>query len=291
LNAGLVVNPAAGKRSVSSISRIKGLLKKETSLRIRITQKRGDAESFARELKGADLIIVAGGDGTVNEVVNGLLSDGATETPLQVPPLAVIPLGTANVLAQELSIPLNIEDAVRLALTGSGRKISLGMINGRYFILMVGIGFDGQTVYNLRKTLKRISGKGAYVVSGLMELAAYRPPSIRVKTDRGDITGTSAIIGNARGYGGTFHVTPEADITQPILDLCLFRGRGRMDIMKYAFGVVTKRHLKYGDVHYEKCSVLEVSSSERVHIQVDGDYFGTLPSKIHTADAGLSIIC
>jgi YegS/Rv2252/BmrU family lipid kinase len=291
LKAGLVVNPAAGRKSISSIDRIIDLLKSETSLSVRITEKRGDAESFARELRGVDLIIVAGGDGTVNEVVNGLLLDGGIDTSLKHPPVAVVPLGTANVLALELSIPSDIEEAVRLALRGSQRNISLGVINGRYFILMAGVGFDGQTVLNLRKRLKGISGKGAYVVSALMELVSYRPPTIRVKTDGGELTGTSAVIGNARGYGGTFQVTPRADITRPILDLCLFRGRDRMDIIKYAFGVVTKRHLKYGDVHYEKCSVLEVSSSERVHIQVDGDYFGTLPAKVHAADAGIRVIC
>ena len=91
-------------------------------------------------MSGADRIIIAGGDGTINEVINGILSSDTADR--RGVPLAVIPLGTANVLAKELNIPEKIEDALKLALAGSAQKVSLGRINGRYFSLMTGIGFD-----------------------------------------------------------------------------------------------------------------------------------------------------
>ncbi len=290
MEAGLVVNPVAGKRAGRSIDRIESLLSKKVSLKTLVTQNRGDAASFARELSGADLVIVAGGDGTVNEVINGLLLSGDLKSSKR-PSLAIIPLGTANVLATELSIPFGIEDSVGLALTGSPKKISLGRINGRYFSLMAGIGFDGETVLRVSSLIKKISGKGAYILSGIIRLLRYNPPIINVKTDSINISGTTAVIGNASCYGGTSQVTPEARITEPLLDLCLFKGERRMDMLRYVFGVLTKRHLNYKDVYYEKCSHIQISSNETVHIQIDGDYFGTLPVNIDAIHNALSIVC
>ena len=290
MEAGLVVNPVAGGRAFRSIDRLEELLMKEVALKTLVTRNRGDAESFARELAGRDTIIVAGGDGTINEVINGLLLSDNTEASNK-SSLAIIPLGTANVLANELSIPERIEDAVHLALTGVARKISLGRINGRYFSLMAGIGFDGETVLNVRSSIKRLSGKGAYILSGILNLLRYNPSIINVKTDRTNISGTTAVIGNTHFYAGRFHVTSKASISEPSLDLCLFMGKRRKDMLKYVFGVITERHLKYNDVYYEKCSQLEISSAGTVHIQVDGDYFGTLPVKIDIVPDALNIIC
>ena len=104
MEAGLVVNPVAGGRAFRSIDRLEELLMKEVALKTLVTRNRGDAESFARELAGRDTIIVAGGDGTINEVINGLLLSDNTEASNK-SSLAIIPLGTANVLANELSIP------------------------------------------------------------------------------------------------------------------------------------------------------------------------------------------
>lgn len=290
MEAGLVVNPVAGGRAFRSIDRLEELLMKEVALKTLVTRHRGDAESFARELAGRDTIIVAGGDGTINEVINGLLLSDNTEASNK-PSLAIIPMGTANVLANELSIPERIEDAVHLALTGVARKISLGRINGRYFSLMAGIGFDGETVLGVNRSIKRLSGKGAYILSGIMNLLRYNPSIINIKTERTNISGTNAVIGNTHFYAGRFHVTSKASITEPSLDLCLFMGKRRKDMLKYVFGVITERHLMYKDVYYEKCSHLEISSFGTVHIQVDGDYFGTLPVKIDVVHEALNIIC
>ena len=290
MEAGLVVNPVAGGRALRSIYKVEELLRKEVSLKTFVTRKRGDAESFARELSGRDAIIVAGGDGTINEVINGLLLSDNTEAS-KIPSLAIIPWGTANVLANELSIPGGTEDAVHLLLTGEPKKISLGRINGRFFSLMVGIGFDGETVLGVSSAIKRVTGKGAYILSGIMNLLRYNPSIINIKTDRHTISGTTAIIGNTHYYAGRFHVTSEASIIEPFLDLCLFTGRRRKDMLRYVFGVIRERHLKYKDVHYEKCSHLEISSAGTVYIQVDGDYFGTLPVKIDVVSDALNIIC
>lgn len=287
MDVSLVINPIAGNRAFRFIKRIEDLFRKRASLATFITKKRGDAFAYAREVQGTELIVVAGGDGTFNEVINGLLSGGRAGGVA----LAFLPLGTTNVLAKELGIPEDIEKAVQLALTGTPKKICLGRINGRYFSLMAGIGFDGETVYGVRGNLiKKISGKGAYILSGIKTLFRYSPPPIRIRTPGKEITGYTAIIGKASCYGGYFRVTPKASLTEPVLDLCVFTGNRRRDFLRYVIGVVRKRHLSFTDVVYEKCAEIEATSPGTVHIQIDGDYFGTLPARIDVVPDAISLI-
>ena len=289
MNASLVVNPVAGNRAHRSAERIETLLRKKVFLQSFITRKKGDAFSFAKGLKDTDRIIVAGGDGTVNEVINGLLSSGRDET--RNIPLAIVPSGTANVMAVELGIPKDIERAVDLSMSGTARKISLGRINGKYFSLMAGIGFDGETVLGVKNNLlKRISGKGAYVVSGIRTLSKYPPSLIRLKTPEGEFTGYTAVISNVRSYGGAFHIAPQASVTEPLLDICMFKGRTWKDLLRFIYGIIRGKHLKYSDVVYIKSTEIEVFSEGEVHVQVDGDYYGKLPVKIDIVRDALSLV-
>ncbi len=291
MNASLIVNPIAGSTAFRSIKKIEDLLKKRVSLTTLTTRKKGDAHAFSRELSETDLIIVAGGDGTFNEVINGMLSSQGNLPEKKRIPLALLPLGTTNVLAKELNIPEVIEKAVHLVLTGNPKKISLGRINGHYFSLMAGIGFDGAAVFKLKNYIKKFSGKGAYILSGIKTLADYCPPLIEVQTSRGSFTGYTAVVGNAHFYGGYFQVTPKASLIEPLLDICLFQGKTRRDLIRFVSGVIMKKHLNFKDVFYGKFSELEISSREPVHIQIDGDYFGTLPAKIGVLPEAVSIIC
>ncbi len=250
---------------------------------------------FFKGGEGGILIIVAGGDGTINEVINGLLASGISDS---LPPVALLPLGTTNVLAKELGIPEDIEQSLQLALTGSPKRISLGriVITGnsypvtRYFCLMTGIGFDGAAVYGVKNGIKKISGKGAYILSGIRHLAKYSPALIKVNTSNGVLTGYAAVVGNARCYGGYFSVTPKASITEPKLDLCLFGGKTRRDLIRFVNGVVSKNHLNFNDVFYGKFTEMEIVSDREVHVQTDGDYFGTLPLKIDVVKDALSLV-
>jgi YegS/Rv2252/BmrU family lipid kinase len=289
LNVSLVVNPIAGNKAHKSINRIEELLKSRATLNSLVTRKKGDAFNFAKNLSNTDRIVVASGDGTLNEVINGICNSG--DTGLRDVPIALIPLGTTNVLAKDRCIPEQIEKAVDLALNGTPRKISLGRINGRYFVIMAGIGIDGEAVLGVRENiLKKISGKAEHIVSGIKSLVRYDPPLITVKTDDGVFTGYTAVIGNARSYAGYFHVTPEASITEPVLDICMFRSKTRKDIIRFVGGVIMKRHLRYKDVLYGKYKEMEVASSGTVHVQIDGDYFGTLPVKIDSIESAVTLV-
>jgi diacylglycerol kinase (ATP) len=291
LNVSLIVNPVSGKRALRSLSRIESLLRDKVVLNTFITRKKGDASVFSSALSGTDRVIIAGGDGTFNEVINGMLTPGKDLTERRSIPLAIIPLGTANVLAGELGIPVDIESAVQIALTGTVKKISLGRINGHFFSLMAGIGYDGETVHRFSLGVKRVFGKGAYVLSGIQTLTGYNPSLILLKTQKETFTGFSAVIGNACRYGGNYQVTPKADITASQLDLCLLKSKTRKKLIRFIKGVILNNHLELDDVIYRKISKLEITSRDTVHVQVDGDYFGTLPVTIEVAKDSIEFVC
>ncbi len=289
MNVSLVVNPIAGNKAYKSIKKLESLLRGKVSLTTFVTENKGDAFDFAKEQKDSGRIIVAGGDGTVNEVINGILSSNNAD--IKNASIAIVPLGTANVMAKELGIPEEIEKALELSLQGTPKRISLGRINGKYFSLMAGIGFDGETVLGVKSGLfKKVLGKGAYVLSGLNTLMKYHPPRITLKTMKEETSGYTAVISNARCYGGKFYLTPDASITEPVLDICLFRNNTRRGIARLISGVLRNRHLNDSDVSHFKASEIEISSPGIVHVQIDGDYFGTLPVKIETVKDALNLI-
>lgn len=253
-----------------------------------MTERSGHAEELARGCleKRHELIIAAGGDGTINEVMNGIVFSGT--------PLAILPMGTTNVLAKELGIPENITGALERAIKGVPRKISLGHIESgegrysRYFCLMAGIGFDGKAVHDVAEGLKKISGKAAYILSGIQSMLSYPPGEIVVRSDGREFICYSAIVGKSSKYGGNLRVTPDASLLDPFLYTCIFRGKNRRDIMRYFLGILRGTHVGYQDVEYMKCSSLEVTG--KVHIQIDGDYLGMTPARISAATDAMDLV-
>lgn len=287
----LIVNPAAKKASERKIQQAAMLLRSAGhEVEVYFTEKGGDAEGFAREasLSGADLIVAAGGDGTINEVINGLAYTGTK--------MAILPMGTTNVLAKELGIPENIEGAVKRILNGSAHTVSFGKITfthhasriTRYFCLMAGIGFDADAVYGISERLKRYSGKWAYIASGLRMLSMYSPERLTFGVNGIAYAGYSAIIGKASRYGGDFKATPDASITEPELYACIMHGKRRVDVLRYVYGIVTGRHLRFKDITYLKTSSVQVDGT--AHAQVDGDYLGTTPATISVARDALKVV-
>jgi len=122
--------------------------------------------------------VVAGGDGTINEVINGIAGSSM--------PVGIIPLGVSNVLALELGIPLNSERASDIVIKGNVRPVPLGISNGRYFFLMAGVGFDAEVVCRLNMRLKRYLRKLTYILTGIKVIFSYKPPTIKIITDSGE---------------------------------------------------------------------------------------------------------
>jgi YegS/Rv2252/BmrU family lipid kinase len=287
----LIANPTALKASDKKVAMASYYLQsKGYEVEVLFTHRRGDAEILARESlkRSPSLIIAAGGDGTFNEVVNGIKGSEI--------PMAILPLGTTNVLARELAIPENVEGAMERALKKNPSRISLGKITladspkkqSRFFILMAGIGYDGMAVRGTSETLKKFSGKGAYVFSGMMTLFTFHPSPLHFEVDGKHYEGHSGIIGNAAKYGGAFSVTPDARLNDPALYVCIFKGKKRIDLMRYVFGILTGTHLKYRDLEYLRAEQVEISGI--ADVQIDGDYFGMTPAKVEIVPNALNLI-
>ncbi|MEW6068758.1 MAG: diacylglycerol kinase family protein [Nitrospirota bacterium] len=293
----IISNPVAKKASEKKISIASNFLKsKGYKVEIFSTKKRGDAENFARNAitESPHLIIAAGGDGTFNEVANGI---AGSETPM-----AILPLGTTNVLAKETGIPENVEKAMEIAVSNTPKTISLGKISclrenqithqqlpiTRYFILMAGIGFDAEAVFGINENIKKVSGKGAYIYSGFKVLLNFKPSDLAFDIDGKIYSGSSAVIGNTAKYGGNFKITPDARLSEPNLCICLFKGKKRGDILRYVIGILTKSHLRFNDIEYLKANRIQINGNS--HIQIDGDYLGMTPAKVEIAPDVLRLV-
>jgi diacylglycerol kinase (ATP) len=274
----LICNPVAQKVSKKKILKASYFLKsKGYSTDILYTEKKGHAENLARQAVKTSpmLIIAAGGDGTFNEVVNGIAGSEV--------PMAILPLGTTNVLAKELNVSEDVDEALEVAIKGNPKTVSLGRIApaahslhaARYFVLMAGIGFDGEAVFGVNEILKTFSGKGAYIYSGIKTLSGFKPAELIFHIDGKTFSGYTAIIGKAAKYGGHYMITPDAKLSDPFLYVCLFKGKNRLDFLRYALGIFMGRHLRFEDVEYMKATTIGVNGS--AHIQIDGDYFGKTP--------------
>ncbi len=282
----LIANPVSGRASRATIGEAQLALESHGySVRCLLTQKRGDAERFASEelsLK-PDLFVIAGGDGTVNEAINGLAGSGAT--------MAVLPLGTANVLAMELDLPFSVKAAIETAVTGKARSVSLGEISAecgtRRFCLMAGFGFDAEAVFRVSDRLKGLTGKLAYIVSGIGVALRGKSTPLRVEIDGSPRDCNHVIVSNSKKYAGNQTLAPDADISKPGFEVTLIKGSGP-GVALFALALLAGLHKRLWFV--ETVMGREVSIEGNAHIQIDGDYFGLSPARISTREDMLRIV-
>ncbi|ORJ55842.1 diacylglycerol/lipid kinase family protein [Geothermobacter hydrogeniphilus] len=281
----LIANPVAGGNARPRIDRTLKLLRDAgADVELALTTAAGDAERWAADA-GSDnrwrRLLVAGGDGTLNEAANGLVGSDL--------PMAFLPLGTANVFALETGLPTTAETLCRLALEGKPRPIHLGRAGERYFLLMAGLGFDAEVVRRVRLGLKRRIGKGAYLVSALETLAAFPPFPLEIETDAGRFSGHGAIISNARLYGGPFSFTPTADLFSDRLEVCLFQRWNRRTLFQHALALLRRRPLDPRRVKIFTCRRVSIISPQ-VPVQLDGDFFGHTPLDFTVGEHTLKMI-
>jgi YegS/Rv2252/BmrU family lipid kinase len=268
----LIANPVAGRGAAALIDQVRQrLLDSGNDVELFLTRGPGDAEKFAALAAsgGFDRIVVAGGDGTVNEAVNGMAADS--------PPLAIIPLGTTNVLALEIGLPRRLEEVCDVVLSGQPTSIHLGLADQRRFVLMAGVGFDAAVVRGVNLRLKRALGKGAYLVSTCR--CWLRPANcpVHIVDDSGQIhQGYGAIISNARFYGGRFTMTPMASLFEDSLEVCLVVRPGRLALLRAGLALLTGRPLPLPWGRHFRSRRLEISG-DGVPVQIDGDDAGSLP--------------
>ena len=287
----IIANPASRTFSLQKVRQAANFLNlKGFQTKLLFTDHQDHACELAREALAEEphVIVAAGGDGTINEVINGMA--GSTI------PLGILPLGTTNVLAKEASIPASVPEALEKLVSGTPTAVSLGKINAplhetwrsRYFCLMAGIGFDAKAVSDVKRSIKKLSGEGAYILSGMRNLITYRPEKLFFTVDGTVHAGYAAIIGKASRYGGDFKVTPDVHISDPFFCLCILTGNSRIDLLRFAMGVIRGTHLSNPQIRYLRATEISVQGS--AHVQLDGDYFGMTPAAFTIEKNALRLI-
>jgi YegS/Rv2252/BmrU family lipid kinase len=284
----VIFNPTAGRHRRFAAA-LAGLSVGPAPVRLLATAARGDAERMAGELARdgqVAAIVAAGGDGTINEVINGMAGSGL--------PLGILPLGTANVLAWELGIGDRPRDAAAAIRGGTTRRIHLGRCNGRYFVMMAGVGVDAHVVAAIRPRLKRALGrvglgKLTYVYEGLNQIARLVPRRYRVTVDGAVVEGASAIVANGRFYAGRYVVAPAADLGQPLLQTCVFERGGRAQAMRYSVAMLLDRLHRLSDLTIHPGTRIVIDGPAGDPIQADGDIIGHLPATIELAPTSLDL--
>lgn len=285
----VIFNPTAGRRRQQKVRRfIAACAAGGAKVDLHQTIGPGDALSVAARANALqyDALVAAGGDGTVNEVVNGMLQGG--RPPLL--PLGVLPLGTANVLGHELKLPRNPERAAAVILAGKRRPLAIGRANDRYFALMAGVGFDAAVVAAVNPAVKRRLYQGAYVLSSLQMLRRFSFPLYRVTIGGETFEARSVIACKARHYGGPFVVAPLADVATPSFQLLIFERGGIANTCRFGFALLTGRLHRAAGLRLLESSDVLIEGPEREAVQGDGELVGELPLSLSIAAQRLEVL-
>jgi diacylglycerol kinase (ATP) len=283
----LLYNPGSGQQRdrFHSITRMVDALRQQgIVVTPRTTAGPADATRLTAEALAArvDLVIVHGGDGTVNEALQALVG-----TPT---PLAVWPSGTSNVLARELGLPGSLDLVARMIASGAIRRVAVGRAGERYFLLMAGVGLDADTLRSVNPGLKRLTGEGAYWMAGLRQLTDWNPVPFLVETEGGRHRATFAVVANAASYGGGLRFAPEARMDDDLLDLCLFDATERHRFARYLAAALSGSHLGLPGVTYVKARRAVAHGPDNRMVHVDGELLGRLPVSFDCVPDALSLV-
>ncbi len=282
----LIINPSAGRLGPEErLARAaEELNRRGYSVSVSFTSRPLEAAEIARRAvgEGSELVISVGGDGTLNEVINGIAGSPAR--------LGIIPAGLSNVLARELEIPDDLDRALEVILAGRTRTIDLGLVNGRYFSIMVSVGLDAEAVRIVNPEAKRFLRRYAYHLAGLQALSSFRskPFTLLVDGER-EFPGRAAVISNSRFYGGPHQITPRARSDDGLLHCCVFAKGRRRDYARYFWGVIRKNHHRFSDVNFVTARTVEIRTPD-LPIQADGDYVGQTPARLRILPDALTVL-
>jgi diacylglycerol kinase (ATP) len=265
------------------------------AVELRPTSCAGDATHIAREgaATGFDLIVAAGGDGTVNEVMNGLVNTNTA--------LGVLPIGTVNIWAREMGLPIDIKQSAAALLLATWRQIDVGrarsmfplqrrlsrkkvlrskqVLLDRYFLLMAGVGFDAAVTAGVDLQEKKRLGVIAYIKQALQLAIAYRGTQVALRLDDRKIRGRflMAVVGNSQLYGGVIKFTMKALLDDGQLDVCVIHGRSMIKAPLRLLSIFSRAHDRDDRIQYYQAKKIQFLSRKPIPVQVDGDYLGTTP--------------
>ena len=271
----MIFNPIAGRRRHRLFRRtIDHLAGAGCITTVRETRGPGDAWAFAAAAAAEhdgplDVVAAAGGDGTLNEVVNGLCDDGREGG--RRPALATVPLGTVNVLAWELGLKVRARAIAEAIAAGPRQQVQLGLAGGRRFLLTAGVGVDAAAVARLSPALKRLLGRGAYMVAAARALVAEGGTVFEAVVDGERYAASSVVITHASRYASPRIAAPGASLTDPHLHALVSLGHGRRTLMRYALAWARGRLPEQADIRILKAHTIEITGPAGKPVQLDGD--------------------
>lgn len=282
-NTAIILNPAAGSEQAERWrERIESIAH---GCALFTTSHSGEAEALARHVaeKGVEKIVAAGGDGTINEVVNGLAGTNAA--------LGLFPLGTVNVFAMELGLPTNNLEFCWEVIQGDNmRFVDLPSANGKYFVQLAGVGLDAQVVKETSLAFKRSLGPLSYLISAA-QIAAREPPRLFIESKNASVDEASfVLVGNGRHYGGPFPFFKHAVLDDGLFDVVAFKRLGYLEIIKYLQDVVFSSDIRVPEVEYFQTPHLRITSDQDVPVELDGELVGICPVDFQIREKALRVL-
>ena len=282
----IIFNPTAGRRRRRTLDRVvRALAARGLDVCVTGTSGPGDATRLARRAvsERTDVVAAAGGDGTIREVVAGMIGGNAL--------LGIVPMGTASVLAAELRLPRRPAAVAAVIAGGTARALHVPRANHRPFLLMAGAGFDGAVVDSVTPSLKRRFGKGAFVLCALRTWVAGPRPRIRVETDGSVRYAEWVVVANVSRYAGPYVLAPGADPDSQELTVCLFARAGRFALASALLRTVCGATVQVPGLTILRGHDVAVSAPVRVPVQIDGDAAGTLPLRLAATTDRIRVLC
>ncbi len=308
-NGTLIYNPVAGRRPARREREVRRAAEvlRQAGLEVELAATQGPAMAHqlaqAAAARGVDVVLACGGDGTINEVVNGLA--------LTQVPLGILPAGTANIVARELRLPLSPVAAARQFVQWTPHRIALGRarwneLDGgpsagetatetrcRHYISVAGIGYDAHIVHKLSPWLKINLGVAGYVLEAFRQLVCYSFPRFSCRLDGLERQGTFAVIHRTRLYAGWLHLAPTAGLFRPRLAMCSFAGRSRLHYLVYAVAVLLRQHLRLSGVSLDNCTEVAcapLDPSAIIRFELDGELAGRIPATFEIVPDALTLL-
>lgn len=269
----IIFNPKAGSGKKTILVRIMQKLSNTNKVELFETKAIGDATNISRkESDNFDIVIAAGGDGTIHEVANGIGHNTL---------LGIIPMGTANIIAIEAGITNSVNHICKIINEGVSKKVFTPTINNQKFILMVGIGYDAQVVNNINPKLKKIFGKLIFVFEAFKQFFKLKDFNISVKADGQVYNGNWILVTNAKHYAGPFSITNNTNIFNHKLICYIFNNLTKLNFLQSLWFIIF-----YGDLSRSKHIITldidsaEITSSSQMPVQCDGELFDYFPLNI-----------
>lgn len=278
--ARIIYNPTSGRETAKKniayiLDRLEGAGYEASAY---ATKGKGDATKGAlRAVKRKfELVVAAGGDGTINEVVNGL-----AEMEYR-PKLGVLPLGTTNDFARSVAIPKDIAKACDVLCDGYELPIDIGKVNNRYFINIAGGGKLTELTYDVPSKLKTMMGQLAYYIKGIEMLPSLRPTRVTIEYDERTFSGDIMLflVSNSNSVGGFDKIAPDAKLNDGLFDLTILKAVNVGEFLRLASMALRGEHMKDPKVIYTQASRIKVESEEKMQLNIDGEYGGDFPGEI-----------